>query len=362
MPTSSDIDTRVENIDIWPVDVGLTDPFAISSGTKLIAENLYVSVKLKGGGRGYGEIAPFAQITGETRERSHVTAQKLAQTLIGQSLWNYRALSRKMKDLEPSEPAARCGLETAMLDALCRKLEVPLWAFWGGASDGGFQTDVTIPLLDPDQCLAIAEYWFKRGFKTFKIKVGKDPDLDLDRLKSLSQEFPALAWVLDANQGFTESEALYFITEAAKFHKCIAFFEQPTAAEDLLGMAAIRSRQSVPIIADESACTLDDARKVIETKAADVINVKIMKSGVLEAIEIVSAAHAAKLGLMAGGMVETRVAMGCSLAVAMGFGGFTVIDLDTPLLLSRDPVRGGYGYEGPHLTSWSEPGLGIEPA
>ncbi|TKS63666.1 MAG: dipeptide epimerase [Nitrospira sp.] len=61
-----------------------------------------------------------------------------------------------------------------------------------------------------------------------------------------------------------------------------------------------------------------------------------------------------------GGMVETRVAMGCSFSLGQGLGTFDVLDLDTPLLLASDPVTGGYRYEGSRLRPWSETGLDMK--
>src|SRR5206468_8577908 len=86
--------------------------------------------------------------------------------------------------------------------------------------------------------------------------------------------------------------------------------------------------------------------------AADFINIKIMKSGLLAALDIAAYARAAGLRLMIGGMVETRIAMGCSFGLVLGRGGFDLLDLDTPLLLATDPVKGGYRYEGPKLQPW----------
>ena len=80
---------------------------------------------------------------------------------------------------------------------------------------------------------------------------------------------------------------------------------------------------------------------------AQVINIKLAKSGVIQALEIAAIARAANIGLMIGGMVETRIAMGFSAHFAAGLGAFDWIDLDTPLLLVRDPVIGGYTAEGP---------------
>jgi L-alanine-DL-glutamate epimerase-like enolase superfamily enzyme len=84
-----------------------------------------------------------------------------------------------------------------------------------------------------------------------------------------------------------------------------------------------------------------------------------MKSGVMEAHEIARFTLASDLKLMIGGMVETRVAMGCSFSLVLGMKGFEVLDLDTPLLLDADPVAGGYTYRGRYLIPWREPGLGM---
>ena len=61
---------------------------------------------------------------------------------------------------------------------------------------------------------------------------------------------------------------------------------------------------------------------------------------------------------MIGGMIESRIAMGCSFSLVLGMKGFDVLDLDTPLLLATDPVLGGYRYAGPTLLPWT--GMGLE--
>src|SRR5437870_9826635 len=99
---------------------------------------------------------------------------------------------------------------------------------------------------------------------------------------------------------------------------------------------------------------------VLRKQAADFINIKLMNSGLLAALDIAAYARPAGLRLMIGGMVETRIAMGCSFGLALGLGGFDVLDLDTPLLLAADPVKGGYRYDGPRLLPWTGAGLDVE--
>ncbi len=100
------------------------------------------------------------------------------------------------------------------------------------------------------------------------------------------------------------------------------------------------------IVADESCRTPADALRIARDGLAQVINIKLAKCGVVQALEIAAIARAANIGLMIGGMVETRIAMGFSAHFAAGLGGFDWIDLDTPLLLAEDPVTGGYTADG----------------
>src|SRR5439155_22961274 len=153
--------------------------------------------------------------------------------------------------------------------------------------------------------------------------------------------------IADANQGFTREDCLAFVHGIRRVGGRLVLLEQPVAREDLDGLAAVRHLTGVPVAADESARSLHDVMEVLQKQAADFLNIKIMKSGLLAAMDIAAYARAAGLRLMIGGMVETRIAMGCSFGLVLGRGGFDLLDLDTPLLLATDPVKGGYRYEGP---------------
>jgi len=351
----------IRQIDIWPADIPLTDPFVISQGSMSFAETLYVRVVLEDGHHGYGEIAPFAALTGETRELSLAAAQRLIPHLIGQPIDRYRRLSLTMAVQEPRQPAARCGLETALLDACARWLGIPLWALWGGEEVRTRQTDVTLPLLDTARTLALADHWRQHGFKTLKLKVGSDLEREIDLVRELAHQHPDIGFIFDANQGFSRNDALRFIQAASDTGCAPRLYEQPLARHDLEGMAWLRRQINVPLAADESVFTAQDALAVVRAGAADVINLKIMKSGVLETLNIIAIARAAGLGLMIGGMVESRVAMACSWSIVLGRGGIEHLDLDTPLLMAMDPFVGGYAYQGPELSVWNTPGLGMEP-
>ena len=351
----------ITQIEFWPVDIPLTDPFVVATGTRVTAQNIFVRVTLASGVQGYGEAAPFPEVGGETRTSCLASMTAFGEALLGQSVLQYRHLSRVLTDLSSSsQPAARCALETAVLDALCREAGLPMWALWGGEDLRERECDITIPIVDRVKTLALACGWYARGFRLFKMKVGKDVDADIARLEAVHRACSGVAFIGDGNQGFTREDCVAFAKGVKRFGGELILLEQPLIRDDLDGLSAIRHLTGIPVAADESVRSLDDARAVLEKQAADYVNIKIMKTGVIEALEIASFARSAGLRLMVGGMVETRIAMGCSFGLVLGLGGFDILDLDTPLLLAEDPVEGGYRYRGPTLLPWDGPGLAME--
>ena len=347
-------------IEFWPLDLPITDPFIVATGQLQAAHNAFVRLTLHDGTIGYGEIAPFPAITGEDRESSLKKARILKKHLLGQSALHYRRLGGELSELAPDAPAARCGLETALLDALTRAMRVPLWALWGGTDVRARETDVTIPIASLARTKELARHWHEQGFRLFKLKVGLDVDEDIRRVETLHRDCADVAFVIDGNQGYTREEAAALIKGVNRFGGHILLLEQPLAKDDLEGHAKLRRDCRVPVAADESAQSLRDLQAVIRHEAADYVNVKITKSGLLEGIDMAIVAKATGLRVMLGGMVETRVAMGCSYSLAMGLGGCAVLDLDTPLLLETDPIDGGYAYKGPLLQPWHGPGLDLD--
>jgi len=354
--------TAIIKIECWPADLPLTDPFVVATGSRTRAELLFVRVTLAGGAQGYGEIAPFPEVGGEDRASALQAAVELAQTVLGRPATEYQRLGCLFSEKAAAHPAARCGLETALLDALCRHLQIPLWGFWGAADVRARETDITIPIADPDKTLALARGWAQRGFRIFKTKVGADVEGDIRRLDAIHRALPGSAFIVDANQGFTVEACRRLLTELKRVGVTIRLLEQPVPREDWEGMAALTKEAGVPVAADESVRSLADAQRVAQMQAAHVVNIKITKTGLLPAIEIAKFATSAGLRLMAGGMVEARVAMGCSFALVLGLGGFEYLDLDTPLLLATDPVTGGFRYDGPTLHPWAGPGLDLTVA
>lgn len=352
----------IQRITFHPADIGLEQVFAVATGSLASARPVFVRLELASGEVGWGEMAPFPAITGETPETSLKAAWSVQDWLCGQSLLEYRNLFAGLEERLPASPAARCGLETAMLDAFTRALHIPLWAHLGGAALHGLhRTDITIPVADLERTLALALSWHRLGFRRLKLKVGVDADLELEKIARVSRACDQVEFVLDANGGFSLQDARRFLSNLRRLSIVPLLLEQPLAPGDVEGAAALRSEFGVRVVADEGARSVRDVLELSRLGSADVVNLKIMKSGLREAIQMAVVARASGLGLMIGGMLETRLAMGCSFALVLGLGGFDYLDLDTPLLLVHDPWEGGYRYQGPALLPWLEPGLGMRP-
>jgi L-alanine-DL-glutamate epimerase-like enolase superfamily enzyme len=339
---------RITHLDFRPIDVPLTEPFGIAGGAQLVAENVLVEVGLEGGALGIGEAAPFPAFNRETRADAVRVLEASRDRLLGIEAAHWRAAARVSQELLHAAPSALCAFETALLDALTRSLGLSLFAFFGGA-EPELYSDITLTTGSAEQAEHQAARAYTRGFRLLKLKVGGVPlPHDLERLARAAAVAPDAGFVLDANASLRADEAIRMVRALGALRERVVLFEQPVAAGDLVGMRAVREA-GVRVAADESATSVADVSKIIAADAADVINVKIMKSGVVGALEMAYGARTGGLELMIGGLVETRLAMSMSACLAGGIGGFTFVDLDTPLFIAKDPFRGGFADEYPRL-------------
>ena len=343
--------TRVASVRSWPVDIALREPFGISGGALSVARNLLVEVVLASGTSGYGEAAPFPAFNGETREQTEAALAAVAGTLVGRSASDWRELAVELDASVHAAASARAALEMALVDALARERGVSLAALFGGAGTE-LVTDITITTGTAAAAREAAGRIAREGYATIKLKVGGAPlGDDVDRVRAVVEAAPGCGLLLDANGGMgTADAALTLLAEIERVGGRVVLFEQPLGGDDLAGMAVVASRARCPVAADESVASADDVARVAAARAASVVNVKLMKSGVAGALDIVAAARAHGLGLMIGGMVESSLAMSVSACLAAGVGGFSFVDLDTPLWMVDEPIVSTMARVGPRLS------------
>jgi L-alanine-DL-glutamate epimerase-like enolase superfamily enzyme len=338
---------RITHLAWQRLDVPLSEPFGIATGTQFVAENLLLELGTDDGSLGLGEAAPFPAVNGETRADAERALELARPALLGLELEPWReTAARAARRL--SAPSALCAFETALLDAFTRRANTSLFDFFGGA-EPLLRTDITLTTGDAAQAAAQAARARAAGFRTLKAKIGGGGIArDVERIQSAADAAPDAEFVLDANASYDAASALALLDALGALRERVVLFEQPTPAHDLAALRRVRA-SGVRVAADESVQTATDVERLAAAAAVDIVNLKTMKAGLVAALDAALAAKRLGVGLMIGGMVETRLSMTASACLAGGLGGFSFVDLDTPLFLAWDPFDGGYVMRGSEL-------------
>jgi L-alanine-DL-glutamate epimerase-like enolase superfamily enzyme len=342
--------STIRAVAVDDLNIPLSEPFGIAGGAQDIARNLLVTVELADGTRGYGEAAPFPAFNGETQELARAAVETARGQLEGADAREWRRIAAALRGAVGPVGSAQCALETAVLDALTRQARLPLWAFFGGASTS-LETDMTITTGSVEQAAAAARAILARGIRTIKIKIGSgDLARDIERVVAIRESAPSAPLILDGNCGLSADAALQLLAVLDQRGIRPALFEQPVRKDAWDDLRQVTQWGGVPVAADETVGSAADALRLAQTRAAQVVNIKLMKCGVVEALDIAAVCRAAGLRLMIGGMVESILAMTASACFAAGQGGFQFVDLDTPMFLAENPFEGGFRQAGGLLT------------
>jgi L-alanine-DL-glutamate epimerase-like enolase superfamily enzyme len=198
------------------------------------------------------------------------------------------------------------------------------------------------------------------GFKTFKIKVGQDPDTDVARLQAIREAIGYDYGIrIDANQGWTVAQAITALKAMEKFK--IQFCEQPGLYSDIAGMKQVRDESPIGIMADESLFSPTDALKLINAAACDYFNIKLMKAGgMTNGLRIALIGEAANIRCMLGCMIETRLGLTAAAHVHGACGNIVFADLDGYFSHTFDPIVDGMAVKDGMITLPEKPGLGVD--
>lgn len=359
--------TIIKDILCEPLNVELTEPFGISGGAQHIAHNVLVRVLLQDGTVGLGEAAPFESYNGETQASTIKAFSEIKKALIGCDSYEWRSVSEVIKGYIENAGAARCGVEMAILDALCRSKKIPLWSLFG-EKKATIETDMTITtqseFSEEESILHATNSTrdiLKRGIKIIKTKVGRDIQKDIKRLVAIQSAAPQSPIILDGNGGYTATEALTLLEELKLKKVNIIVFEQPVHGDDIDGLSVVSQNSEVLIMADESVRDLASAKTLVERKAVHAVNIKTMKRGIVEAFDVSCFCKQSGLKLMIGGNVETILSMTTSACLSYGLGVFDFHDLDTPAWMKTSPFKGGFKQKGSMIeVSHIREGHGVE--
>jgi L-alanine-DL-glutamate epimerase-like enolase superfamily enzyme len=340
------------------VEVPLHTTFVTALRRADTVRTLVVEVRDSDGNRGFGEGPQVFQVTGASVDGSEACVQQvLGPLLTGRDPDDLLANCRLVRRAVAGNEAAKAALDIALHDLAAHRLGVPLVRLLGG-STSRVPTDVT---LSADAARDTAAARVADGFTVLKVKVGADPSTDVARVRAVRQAAgPDVTIRVDANQGWTPRQAVDVIRALHAQALDVELVEQPVPAWDLDGMAWVRDRVDLPILADESVYGVRDLIEVIRRGAADLVNVKLAKCGGLAAGRtLLQIAEEHGVGTMVGSMMEGPIGVGAAASLVAACGTTLTSDLDAAWWLARSPVSGGIRYDGPFVVLPDAPGLGV---
>ena len=353
---------KITQIRFGMLRVPLKTPFKTALRTVEAIEDIIVCVHTDTGHIGYGEAPATAVITGDTHGSMIEAIRKfIAPRLIGQEIANLNRITQLIQTALEKNTSAKAAVEIAVYDLFGQLYGVPLYKMLGGG-DPVITTDITISVDYIEKMVADSLSAVDRGFESLKIKVGKDIGVDIERVKAIYAAVEGRALLrLDANQGWTAKQAVHAINMLEDAGVRLELVEQPVKAQDLDGMKYVTERVHTPIMADESVFGPKEVIDLIRMRAADIINIKLMKTGGLSnAIRIADIAALYEVECMIGCMLESSISVAAAVHLAVAkSNAITKVDLDGPSLSAFNPVDGGVIFNESEISVTDAPGLGI---
>jgi L-alanine-DL-glutamate epimerase-like enolase superfamily enzyme len=350
----------IRQVEVYHVTLKYREPFRIAPGVSTEANNVVVKLVTDYGVIGWGESSPSKRVTGETAETVTRTLDKIGPKLIRMCPLRIEQDVELMDTIVEGNPAAKAAVDMALHDILGKTVRKPLFMLIGGYRTE-VMTDITLGIKSAKEMAGDATRAVRKGFRALKVKLGADPAEDVERVKAVREATGDDVQIrVDANQGWTVKQAVDVLNEIEKFK--IQFAEQPVSAEDIKGLREVRRNSPVPIMADESVHSPQDALRLIRAEAVDLINIKLMKcGGILNGRKIAEVAEAARVPCMIGCMSESEIGIAGAAHLAAGVKNIQYADLDSDLLLKDKLVKkGGTGVKNSARTFSKGCGLGVE--
>lgn len=352
----------ITDIKVGLINIPLKRPFKTALRQVNAVGDVIVQVITNTGNIGYGEAAPTGVITGDTKLGIiGAIEEHIKKHLIGMDIENIEEIMNRLDKSAIRNTSAKAAVDIAVYDLYGQLYNAPVYKLLGGYRKE-ITTDITISVNEPEQMALDSVEAVKLGYKTLKIKVGNDSKKDIERMLAVRKAVGNdITLRLDANQGWKPKEAVTTIRKMEDANIGIELIEQPVIAGDIEGLKFVTDNVSLPILADESVFSPKDAATIMQTRAADYVNIKLMKcGGIHNALKIVSFAEVYGVQCMLGCMLEGKVSVNAAVHLAAAKSIITKIDLDGPSLCSEDPVTGGCGFNDSKITVSETPGFGIQ--
>lgn len=358
---------KIARIETIPVRIPINPERAIrgSLGAHTVSPFLIVKVHTDEGIVGLGEVSCTPIWSGEDQiTAAHFIRDYLAPALKDENPLQIARLGSKCRQQLAANPFTKAGVEMALWDILGKVAGMPLYRVWGGPVRDFVPTKFSVSGLEPSKAAELASWAVDQGFKTMKVKVGIEPDADIARVRAVREAIGRNVRLgVDANGGWSPRVAVQTIRRMYEFG--IYFAEQPVAPADPTWMADVRSQVNVPIMADESVNTVQEAMNLARANAADVLSLYVGKGGgVSAALKIAVLAEAAGLSCTVGSNLEMGIASAAMIHLAMATPAIAAeefpCDILSPFFYEGDILAEPLPITAGKASPFERPGLGVE--
>ncbi|MEM3058717.1 MAG: dipeptide epimerase [Methanomassiliicoccales archaeon] len=347
---------RIDSIDIMKICLKRKEPFRIATGTSKDVINFIILLK-SGELTGIGVAVPNL-VTGETDDSVLYAIQTICSEVRGLDAEKLEEIHNLMNEVIPRSPAVACGFDLALYD-LVAKSEGKEVCDILGRNKMKIETSYTLGIAPLRETIEKARIAVGHGFHILKVKVGLNVEEDIRRIAALREVFGRqVVMRIDANQGYSFEEADKFLQAVEPFD--IEFVEQPVKAVELRALEKLASRSSIPIMADESAKSLQDVEKIVAENLASMVNIKLVKfGGVFQSrlVDELCCDHGLKTQV--GCMSECQASIAGGLHFSLSGRSVEYADLDSHFFFINDPTE-GVKFDRGFLYPSGRPGLGTK--
>lgn len=337
---------KITGLRTTAVRVPLRVPAKWSGGTRLTAPAVLVELETDAGLIGLGECVGPTLPTIQT-----ILEHEFRPFLMGADPLRHELLLHRLEEFSVNWAGianyAISGIDIALWDLKGKALGTSVAALLGGIYRNPVEFMGYLFIAGAEENARQAQAYVDQGYRTLKVKVGRDLDEDEDRLLAIRQAVgPEVAIRVDANMAWSRSTAMKAVERLAPFK--IQYVEQPIPRDDVEGLAELSRRSSIPMAADEGCATLQDAMALIQARACEVLVVYVSEAGGLtRARDIVHLADAAGVQCVLGTWAELGVGTAAAVHLIASSRNFQMASdthysmQDDDILTEMLPLRGG---------------------
>jgi L-Ala-D/L-Glu epimerase len=353
-------DVRITALEAIPFAVPYRRPAGFASGTVTTADNVLIRVRTDAGLVGQAEAQPRPYTYGETQASIVDTVETtLAPLIVGLSPLDIELVSERCGRITGNQ-VARGAVDLAVWDLVGQVLDQPCHRLLGGyARDvaAAHMVSFGAPGEMAEDALAIHE---RLGVRTFKIKVGREPDLDIAATRAIREALPDANLYVDANRGWSYEDALRVGDELTALG--VRAIEEPIAVDDRAGRLRLAERWSVPLVGDESCISLAHVDRALDEGAVRAVSIKTARTGFTESRRILDLCLARSIPIVVGSQYEGAIGSTATIAFAAAFAATArqpaeitnFLDLADDLVVCPPAIRDG------RVAAPGAAGLGIE--